>query len=68
MCSNDLEAAEEYSTLKPGLAAAEFTELAEFMMMEGGIQMPTNSDEASKLYRYLDTSILRLKSFYSIIM
>ena len=57
MCSNDLEAAEEYSILKPEPASAEFTELAEFMVMKGDIQMPTTSDEASKLYRYLETSI-----------
>ena len=56
MCSNDLEAAEEYSISKPGPASAEFTELAEFIMMEGGIQLPTNSDEALKLYRHLKTS------------
>lgn len=57
VCSDDLEAAEEYSISKPGPASAEFTELAEFIMMEAGIQAPTNSDDALKLYRHLKASI-----------
>ena len=53
MCSDDLEAAKEYCVSKPKLASAEFTELADFIMMEAGIQPPSTSDEALELYRHL---------------
>ena len=34
VCSDDLETAEEYRILKQGAASADFTELAEFLMMD----------------------------------
>ena len=50
---DDLEAAEDYSVLKPGPASAEFVELAELIMTEDGIQIPTNADDGLALYRHL---------------
>ena len=57
MCSDDLEAAEEYCISKPEPASAEFTELADFIMMDAGIQPPSTSDEAFKLYRHLKAAM-----------
>ena len=57
MSSDDLKAAEQYCISKPGPVSAEFSELAKYIMMEDGIEPPTNSNEALKLYRHLKTSI-----------
>lgn len=42
VCSDDLEAAEKYCISKPEPASTEFTELADFVMMEAGIQPPSS--------------------------
>ena len=57
MSSDDLKATEQYCISKPGPVSAEFSELAKYIMMEDGIEPPTNSNEALKLYRHSKTSI-----------
>lgn len=48
-----MEAAEEYSTSKPAPASSEFVELADIVMTEDEIEVPTNADEGLVLYRHL---------------
>ena len=56
--NDDIEAAEEYSCLKPEPTSPEFKELAELLMAEAGINSPTNADEGLALYRHLKSAIL----------
>ena len=43
--SDDLEAAKEYSILKPGPASSEFIKLVELIITEDEIEVPSNADE-----------------------
>ena len=48
-----MEAAEEYSILKPASASSQFVELANLVMTEDEIEVPTNADEGLVLYKHL---------------
>ena len=52
---DDMEAAEEYTILKPAPASSEFVELADFVMTEDEIEVLTNADEGLLLYKQLKT-------------
>ena len=47
---DDLEAAEEYSVVKPAPVSSEFIDLVELIMTEDEIEVPSNTDEGLILY------------------
>lgn len=56
ICQVDIDsliAAEEYSSLKPDPAPAEFIELANVIMVDNNIRKPNNPDDALQLYQLL---------------
>ena len=50
---DDVEAAEEYTIVKPAPVSSELLNLFELIMTEDEIEVPSNTDEGLILYRHL---------------